>query len=1243
MILPVLSFLTVLQFCFSQQDTCLHLNFETTSGGKGDEVCIRVVVKNFTGITSMQFPINFDPRVVMPVSVDSFVSFVGFDPQVVNFDNTQGSIRIAWNHPNADTINLNDNTLLFRVCFKLIGAPGECTKIIFSDRPIITEFRKRFYPSMDEDEICVVDDNPLDEICIGVPNDLCVLTNSCGSLTNNGTITIKAWGGRAPYTVTGNTIPPTNGIIPNPGDAITINNQVAGKYTFYVTDGRGTIDTVEVTVGTNAGISISRDISYILDPTCWYTANGRIGINVLGGSGKLFIKWLPLNIYGNSRINRLLPGTYTAVVSDSLGCTVTESFVLRADTLKADLVTTDASCNGLCNGKATVTATGGTPYLGQRYEFVWSQASKYDCPQDRMCSNDSLCGNQFVVIRDSRKCEDTIYFNLGNSTSLKNQISIDSIKCPGDLARINATLFSTGAINLPITFDLRDITNTSIPGGVTNNTSYVSNALNKGIYYLHTTDNIGCEKIDTIIIIEPAPLSIIENQIDTTESCTPGGDAFIDLRGIDGTAPYRYSWSNGRLSNRIDTLRAGTYTVTVTDYYNCSATKSFTITKPLAPVINGFTVTDLPCFGDLSGCVEVLYTQGSSPVNFTWNVPGNSSKICNLDTGSYTVILTDQFGCSDTSSARVNVSKNGIVIDSIILINPSCPGKGDGIIIAFAKGGSGQLSYTWSNNINSPVNSGLKAGRYILSVDDIGGCPPLLDTFDLVDRPKPSIQLSSISNISCAEVFSCDASAIVTINTSDSIMVATWSSGEQKRYISTTGTFTDTARLLCAGQQYVIISINDLCADTVFFNVDMPQRISLDTANLILNKPSCFGRNDGSIVVAAKGGCSPFTYDWVNPARTSQRIDSLVDGYYKVKITDCRGCVHFDSIRLRQPDTIRVQIIPGSSFDVSCPGKMDGVITLAWNGGSGGKGNFSWFPNSGQDSVLNNLGAGTYRVTVTDRNNCTGTASFVISEPTPINFNLSPIDTPKCSNGQSQFSVINASGGAGASYKWTINNSQPNSIGDFVPLFPGNYIITIFDKNGCTKDTFVSIPNPIGDIELEFGIDFDTIQLGDSIRLIGSINSQSRIDSIIWDPNLFVSNPNSTDSYVKPPETTVFMLTVVDENGCRASDKVEIVVESVRRFFAPNVISPNDDNANDFLEFVVGQDVESVELVEVYDRWGNRLYHIEKPIINNNIVRTWNGRTRNETVNPGVYVYFAKVKFKDGFSLVYRGDLTVLR
>ncbi|MEO6190028.1 MAG: cohesin domain-containing protein, partial [Saprospiraceae bacterium] len=384
----------------AQVDTCLHIDFETVNGEIGDTVCVKIKVSNFKDILSFQFPINYDPRVVIPLpaTIDSIADIEGFDANGIVTDFTRAAIRVVYANPNNDTVNLPDGSVLFIICFKLIGAPGDCSKISFSDRPIAAEFVRR-YPVDNDIPVCIIEDNPKDEICINVPDSLTVLNYTCGTFTNTGKITIKAWGGRSPYTVTCNsTIPPTNSTINKAGDCLIIGGQMAGVYNFRVVDALGKDTIFNVTVNASSSIKIIQDNNYSIDPTCWYSSNGRLGITFNGGSGTPFVKWLPINAFGVNRLSGLMKGKYTVVVTDTAGCSESLDLELRADSLIGQLtIDRSATCKGFCDGKATIRASGGTPCLGRNYEFVWSGPQRLDCPRDTVCRNDSLCGNQFVV------------------------------------------------------------------------------------------------------------------------------------------------------------------------------------------------------------------------------------------------------------------------------------------------------------------------------------------------------------------------------------------------------------------------------------------------------------------------------------------------------------------------------------------------------------------------------------------------------------------------------------------------------------------------------------------------------------------------------------------------------------------------------------------------------------------------------------------------------------------------------
>ena len=207
------------------------------------------------------------------------------------------------------------------------------------------------------------------------------------------------------------------------------------------------------------------------------------------------------------------------------------------------------------------------------------------------------------------------------------------------------------------------------------------------------------------------------------------------------------------------------------------------------------------------------------------------------------------------------------------------------------------------------------------------------------------------------------------------------------------------------------------------------------------------------------------------------------------------------------------------------------------------------------------------------------------------------------------------------------------------------YNIRIYDGKNCFIDTSITVDPSTNILSLNFGKATDTIQLGDSILLDGKLVNSSPIDTILWNPLNQISSPNSTLSYVRPGRTTTYTLTVIDENGCEVSDQITIVVRSTRRFYAPNVFTPNGDNINDVMDVFIGPGVQAIRSIQIFDRWGNKVSESENPPANGDRVTVWNGRFGNngDFMNPGVFVYVADILFQDGSSIIYRGDITLLR
>ena len=126
-----------------------------------------------------------------------------------------------------------------------------------------------------------------------------------------------------------------------------------------------------------------------------------------------------------------------------------------------------------------------------------------------------------------------------------------------------------------------------------------------------------------------------------------------------------------------------------------------------------------------------------------------------------------------------------------------------------------------------------------------------------------------------------------------------------------------------------------------------------------------------------------------------------------------------------------------------------------------------------------------------------------------------------------------------------------------------------------------------------------------------------------------------------PLKTQSIEVLVVDSSGCRATDRLVIRIDDRRNVYVPNIFSPASSE-NGVVTVYGGSDVVEIELFEIYDRWGDKLFRVESFAPNDESVG-WNGSYRGAQVQPAVYVYYAVVRFIDGERLLFSGDVTVQR
>lgn len=221
--------------------------------------------------------------------------------------------------------------------------------------------------------------------------------------------------------------------------------------------------------------------------------------------------------------------------------------------------------------------------------------------------------------------------------------------------------------------------------------------------------------------------------------------------------------------------------------------------------------------------------------------------------------------------------------------------------------------------------------------------------------------------------------------------------------------------------------------------------------------PRCFGEASGAISTTTSGGTQPYQYLWSNNA-TAASISNLSAGTYMLTVTDTNGCKGTVSQTLTDPDPVTIAAFPENP---KCNGEATGSITADVDGGTDPY-QYLW-SNNAATATINNLNAGTYTLTVTDANGCTGTSSQTLTNPPAIQITPGTIVHP--GQGQNNGSIsTTVSGGTGTlTFIWFRNNSlYASGTKDLSNLPQGNYRLEVTDANGCTAIFTYNLTETVG-------------------------------------------------------------------------------------------------------------------------------------------------------------------------------------
>ncbi len=552
-------------------------------------------------------------------------------------------------------------------------------------------------------------------------------------------------------------------------------------------------------------------------------------------------------------------------------------------------------------------------------------------------------------------------------------------------------------------------------------------------YTVIITDANGCEGTYSASISEPAAITTNTNA--TNVACSGGDNGTVQVTVDGGTAPYTYNWSNGETIQNINSLTAGSYTVTITDANNCSTTATASVDQAGGLLVNVTQSSNSSCNGDNDGVISISVTGGTTPYSYEWNNGATTEDLVNLTAGEYTVTITDANDCSVTATATF--TDPAPITATTDATNVACSGGDNGTVQVAVDGGTTPYSFIWNNGATTQNINSLTAGNYTVTITDANNCT--ITTSALVDQAGDLVvAVDQTTNVSCNG----DNDGAVSISVEGGITPYSfdWNNGAITKDLNN----------LSAGQYTGIITDANGCSIAATVIITEPEIL---TGQLNIDNITCSGANTGQIDLSISGGSSPYTYKWSN-GETTRNLSDEAGGVYLVTITDANDCVTELSGEILE--TTELQIETQRIENVTCQGNSNGLIDIKIVGGTAPY-SFNWSNGtSGED--LSNLSAGSYQVTITDINGCEGIYESAIAEPEMLECKATILANLTNRGGSDASLLASALGGIEPySYLW----STQQTTAEINNLSTGSYQVTITDQNECQCETIIEINDPV--------------------------------------------------------------------------------------------------------------------------------------------------------------------------------------
>ncbi|AUP81416.1 PKD domain-containing protein [Flavivirga eckloniae] len=913
----------------------------------------------------------------------------------------------------------------------------------------------------------------------------------------------------------------------------------------------------------------------------WYanTTNSNTGGTIITGATNANYTPPTFTITGNYYY-------YVVITPNGSGCSditsdVAEVIVVNDPTITTQPLASQSLCQGTTPQNLEVVATGG---LGSSYTYQW-----YSNTTNTNSGGTLITGATSSIFTPPTTAVGTLYYYcvitqtdpgcrvVSNTAEVDINAApaftshpISEAICSGDTFNTLSVGYTNGVGTPTYQWYSNTINNATTGIAITGETNATyappSNSIGTIYYYaVITFSSGGCTEI-TSQVSEQTVNQTPEISAKTQTICS--GITFDITPNTSGgdivPANTLYTWTNPVISptgaitgasnetnpqNNISqtlintTTNPATVTYTVTPVSGTCSGADFTVTITVNPSISVVdNVTNSRCYLENSGAIDITISGGvpftvGSPYLISWTGPNGyinaNEDISNLEPGNYTLTIGDEGGCPFTKN--YTITEPDALVFSTTTFNPetiSCFGANDGSIGIDISGGTTPYQYNWTRNgtffSNTEDISSLAPGDYEITVTDANNCTPITQSFQIIEPPLLEVGLVNQVDIICFG----EATGEININTIGGRQIEV-STGVFDYAYAWTGPNGYTSNLqnlsgLFAGTYNLTVTDKSGCTDTLEVILSQTDEIIIDYTQTEIE---CYGDNNASIIInTISGGNPPYNIQWSNLG-SGMTQNNLSAGSYIITITDSTNCVKQATVVI---DEAPIFTTNPTVTQVSCFGENDANIVLNLVGGIDPV-TLTWSDDPSAGLERNNIGPGSYTVTITDGTPCVITETFTIIQPDPLDLSAQVTDALDCDDANSgTINLIVTGGTLPLSYSW----SNGATTEDLSSTPPGNYTVVVTDANDCeissswTINRFEPLTVKVDTIT-NFNCDTRTVNQTFHAKPSGGVPPYQ----LSWSDGIISGTNNE---FMEPLANGLVILDIVDSFGCTTSYSVNV-------------------------------------------------------------------------------------------------------